>query len=64
VLGTAWQAVGGRVVSGLAMLAHQALLQARIFVTGDPLQALDDEDTVLAAMLEAVGIDETGAPLQ
>ncbi|MFF1633228.1 shikimate dehydrogenase [Leifsonia sp. NPDC058248] len=64
VLGAAWQAVGGRVVSGLAMLAHQALLQARIFVTGDPLQALDHEETVLAVMLEAVGIDETGAPLE
>ncbi|MFF1572166.1 shikimate dehydrogenase [Leifsonia sp. NPDC058292] len=63
VLASAWQAVGGRVVSGLAMLAHQALLQVRIFVSGDPLEPLDDEDAVLAAMLEAVGIDESGAPL-
>ncbi|HEV7186112.1 MAG TPA: shikimate dehydrogenase [Leifsonia sp.] len=63
LLASAWQAVGGRVVSGLAMLAHQALLQVRIFVSGDPLQPLDDEDAVLAAMLEAVGIDATGAPL-
>jgi shikimate dehydrogenase len=46
------------------MLAHQALLQARIFVSGDPLQALEKEDAVLAAMLQAVGIDETGAPLE
>jgi shikimate dehydrogenase len=64
VLASAWQAVGGQVVSGLAMLAHQALLQVRIFVSGDPLQPLEDEDAVLAAMLEAVGIDETGAPLE
>jgi shikimate dehydrogenase len=63
VLASSWQAVGGRVVSGLAMLAHQALLQIRIFVSGDPLEPLDDEDAVLSAMLDAVGIDETGAPL-
>ncbi|MDR6970731.1 shikimate dehydrogenase [Leifsonia shinshuensis] len=59
-----WESVGGRVVSGLAMLAHQALLQVRIFVSGDPLQPLQDEDEVLAAMLEAVGIDEQGAPVE
>ncbi|MFF1879219.1 shikimate dehydrogenase [Leifsonia sp. NPDC058230] len=64
VLASAWQAVGGRVVSGLAMLAHQALLQVRIFVSGDPLEPLEDEDAVLAAMLEAVGIDATGAALE
>jgi shikimate dehydrogenase len=64
VLASAWQAVDGRVVSGLAMLAHQALLQVRIFVSGDPLEPLEDEDAVLAAMLEAVGIDATGAPLE
>ncbi|WP_431277371.1 shikimate dehydrogenase [Leifsonia poae] len=63
ILASAWQAVDGRVVSGLAMLAHQALLQVRIFVSGDPLQPLDDEDAVLAAMLDAVGIDATGSPL-
>lgn len=59
-----WEAVGGRVVSGLAMLAHQALLQVRVFVAGDPLQPLPDEPDVLAAMLDAVGIDEQGAPLE
>lgn len=58
-----WEAVGGRVVSGLAMLAQQALLQVRVFVAGDPLQPLPDEPDVLEAMLEAVGIDEQGAPL-
>ena len=56
----AWESVGGAVVSGLAMLAHQALLQVRIFAGGDPLQPLDKEDDVLAAMLAAVGIDATG----
>ncbi|MEV8215647.1 shikimate dehydrogenase [Leifsonia sp. NPDC077715] len=55
-----WEAVGGRAVSGLAMLAHQALLQVRVFVSGDPLQPLEDEPGVLAAMLDAVGIDEQG----
>ncbi|ANF30909.1 hypothetical protein A0130_03725 [Leifsonia xyli] len=59
-----WEAVGGRTVSGLAMLAHQALLQVRIFVSGDPLQPLEDEPGVLAAMLDAVGIDEQGDPLE
>ncbi|WP_223690663.1 shikimate dehydrogenase [Leifsonia poae] len=63
VLGSAWSAVGGTVISGLALLAHQALLQVRIFVSGDPLQPVDDEETVLAAMLEAIGIDASGAPL-
>lgn len=63
VLGRSWQAVGGRVVSGLAMLAHQALLQVRIFVSGDPLQPLPDEQEILDAMLAAVGIDAEGAPV-
>jgi len=63
VLATAWQAVGGRVVSGLAMLAQQALLQVRIFVSGDVLQPLPDEEGVLEAMLAAVGIDAEGAPV-
>lgn len=36
--------------SGLGMLLHQALLQVRIFVTGDADQPLPDEDAVLTAM--------------
>ena len=60
----AWESVGGAVVSGLAMLAHQALLQVRIFAGGDPLQPLDKEDDVLAAMLAAVGIDATGRSVE
>ncbi|KQR54515.1 hypothetical protein ASF88_06980 [Leifsonia sp. Leaf336] len=62
-LGRSWQLVGGTVVSGLAMLAHQALLQVRIFVSGDPLQPLPDEDEVLDAMRTAVGIAADGSPL-
>ncbi|GAA4147320.1 shikimate dehydrogenase [Leifsonia shinshuensis] len=62
-LARSWQAVGGHVVSGLAMLAHQALLQVRIFVSGDVLQPLPDEEGVLEAMLAAVGIDAEGAPV-
>ncbi|MEY9850840.1 shikimate dehydrogenase [Leifsonia sp. EB41] len=63
VLASAWQAVGGRVVSGLAMLAQQALLQVRIFLSGDVLQPLPDEEGVLEAMLAAVGIDAEGSPV-
>lgn len=64
LLAAQWESVGGRTVSGLAMLVHQALLQVRVFVSGDPLQPLQDEQDVLAAMLDAVGIDEQGAPLE
>jgi shikimate dehydrogenase len=62
-LAAQWESVDGRTVSGLAMLVHQALLQVRVFVSGDPLQPLPDEQDVLAAMRDAVGIDERGAPL-
>lgn len=46
-----WQ--GGRVVSGAAMLFHQAVRQVRIFVNGDPLQPLDDEERVRDEMRSA-----------
>jgi shikimate 5-dehydrogenase len=49
-LGAAWTGAGGTVVHGLGMLLHQALLQVRIFVNGDPLAPLPDEDAVLAVM--------------
>jgi shikimate dehydrogenase len=45
----------GPVVNGLDMLLHQALLQVRVFVGGDPAQALPGEDAVLRAMRAAVG---------
>lgn len=53
-LASAWQNAGGSAVSGLGMLLHQALVQVRIFVHGDPDIAVDDEDLVLAAMRLAV----------
>ncbi|WP_022885147.1 shikimate dehydrogenase [Glaciibacter superstes] len=54
VLAESWQAVDGTVLSGLAMLLHQALVQVRIFVTGDPFEALPDEENVLRAMRAAL----------
>ena len=63
-LAQAWTDVNGTVVSGLSMLAHQALLQVRIFVLGDPLSPLENEETVLAEMLEAVGLDRAGHSLE
>jgi shikimate dehydrogenase len=53
-LAAEWFARGGTVVHGLAMLLHQALLQVRIFVNGDPLEPLPDEDAVLAVMRESL----------
>jgi shikimate dehydrogenase len=66
----AWNGLGGEragdgsrnVLSGLAMLVHQALLQVRIFVMGDPEPELPDEHAVLLAMLDAVGLDASGRP--
>lgn len=52
-----WLDRGGRVVHGLEMLVHQALMQVRIFVTGDPLATLPDEERVFGAMRSAVGLD-------
>lgn len=61
-LGAAWADAGGVALSGLAMLVHQALLQVRIFVAGDPFRPLPDEESVLAAMLAAVGLAADGTP--
>jgi shikimate dehydrogenase len=55
-LATAWTAVGGKVVSGLEMLLHQAIGQVRIFVTGEEDGALPNELHVVAAMRESVGL--------
>ncbi|WP_158437696.1 shikimate dehydrogenase family protein [Naasia lichenicola] len=43
------------IVDGLDMLIHQALLQVRAFLTGDPTRALPQEAEVLQAMKAAVG---------
>lgn len=53
-LGASWLEGGGRVVQGLGMLLHQALLQVRIFVNGDPKAPLDDDGGVLAVMRDAL----------
>ena len=49
-----WIASDGTVVHGLGMLLHQALLQVRIFVSGDPNEPLDDEAAVLDVMRAAI----------
>ncbi len=54
LLAQAWTRAGGAAHDGLGMLVHQALLQVRVFVGGDPAVPLDDEDAVLAAMRTAV----------
>ena len=63
-LAARWLAAGGTVVPGIDMLIHQALLQVRIFVSGDPGIPLPDEPAVLAAMAASVdrelGRDWTG----
>jgi shikimate dehydrogenase len=54
-LSSAWERVGAPAVSGLGMLLHQALLQVRVFATGDPAVALPDETRVLTEMRRALG---------
>ncbi|TQO24409.1 shikimate dehydrogenase [Paramicrobacterium agarici] len=56
----AWHDVDGSVINGLAMLVHQALLQVRVFASGSPDVVLDDEQHVLAAMLDAVHLEADG----
>jgi shikimate dehydrogenase len=61
ILGTAWQRAGLDAWDGLGMLLHQAVLQVRVFVNGDPDAPLPEEDAVLASMrialLAAVAAD-------
>jgi len=52
-LAAAWERTGGRALSGLGMLLHQAVLQVRIFTAGSADEALPDEAAVLAAMRRA-----------
>lgn len=51
-----WNLAGGESVSGLRMLAHQALIQVRIFVTGSPVDVLPREEEIKNAMFAAVGL--------
>ncbi|MGN6743002.1 MAG: shikimate dehydrogenase family protein, partial [Amnibacterium sp.] len=53
-LGAAWTAAGGRLLHGLDLLIEQALIQDRIFVSGDPDAPLTREDAVREAMRAAV----------
>ncbi|KQM83330.1 shikimate dehydrogenase [Agromyces sp. Leaf222] len=53
-LASQWIAAGGRVIDGSGMLLHQALLQVRVFVGGDPTVPLPDEADVLAVMRESL----------
>ncbi len=53
-LGAAWIARGAIAEPGMAMLLHQAVLQIRIFATGEPTQALPDEAAVVAVMRSAL----------
>lgn len=62
-LASVWAATGGTVANGLSMLAHQAVLQVRIFAFDDPFQPLDNEDAVVREMLASVGLDPRGIPL-
>jgi shikimate dehydrogenase len=53
-LGAAWRASGGVLLHGLDLLIEQALIQVRIFTTGDPELPLSREDAVRQAMRSAV----------
>ncbi|MBC7442118.1 MAG: shikimate dehydrogenase [Ramlibacter sp.] len=53
-LARSWSAAGGLVRSGQGMLLHQALIQVRIFRSGDPFEPVPGEDAVLEAMRGAL----------
>ncbi|WP_290808935.1 shikimate dehydrogenase [Herbiconiux sp.] len=55
-LATVWEASGGEAVPGLAMLAHQAIAQIRIFTGGDPLLPLPNEEALTASLLKALAL--------
>jgi len=60
-LAHSWGHAHGTVASGLGLLLHQALIQVRIFVAGDPFEPLPQEDSVLAAMSGAL---RSGEPVK
>lgn len=53
-LASAWNAADAPAASGQGMLLHQAVLQVRIFVTGQASEPLEREDAVLDAMRAAI----------
>jgi shikimate dehydrogenase len=54
--GAEWEAVGGFAISGLRMLAHQAVIQDRLFINGDASVPLEDEEVVSRTMFESIGL--------
>ena len=56
----AWSQRGGVAISGLSMLAYQAIKQVRIFTAGVPDQELPRERDVAAAMFASVGLNSLG----
>lgn len=56
----AWTSRGGIGVSGLSMLAFQALKQVRIFVSDAPDSPLPNEPAIAVAMFASVGLGESG----
>lgn len=56
-----WIDAGGAVISGFEMLLHQALMQVRVFTSGDPDRVLPDEDAVVADMRAAAGMTTSAA---
>jgi len=55
-LAQSWTAADGQVISGIHMLINQALMQIRIFASGDVATPLVREAEVLAAMRSAAGL--------
>lgn len=53
-LAGAWQQRGGLAIAGIGMLLHQAVLQIRVFATGDVDAPLPDEAAVVASMRRAL----------
>lgn len=53
-LAVAWEHAGGRARNGLGMLLHQAVLQIRVFATGESTQQLPGESAVVAVMRRAL----------
>ncbi|TFC15377.1 shikimate dehydrogenase [Cryobacterium algoritolerans] len=53
-LASSWLEAAGTVISGLELLLYQAVVQVRIFLSGDPFEPLPGEDAVLAAMRGAL----------
>ena len=55
--GLEWEAAGGFAISGLRMLAHQAVIQDRLFINGDAAVPLANEEAVTRLMFESIGLE-------